>query len=160
MEETGETFAENARLKALACAEATGLLSLADDSGLGVDALGGAPGVRSARYAEGSDRDRYLKLLEALDGVADAARTAAFHCALCLASPQGVRRRDRGAVPRHHPAGPGGQRRLRLRSGLPGGRRWGGRWPSSRWQEKQAVSHRGRAFAALRPHLESLARQE
>src|SRR5690606_40077872 len=85
VEETGTTFAENARLKARAMAEATGLWCLADDSGLAVDALNGAPGVHSARYVEGSDRDRYEALLQALKDVSDGARQARFHCALCLA---------------------------------------------------------------------------
>jgi XTP/dITP diphosphohydrolase len=66
VEESGETFEENARIKALAYAQASGLISLADDSGLEVDALGGAPGVHSARYAgpATSDVDRYRKLLD------------------------------------------------------------------------------------------------
>ncbi len=91
VEETGQTFAENARLKAETYGSASGLLTLADDSGLEVDALGGAPGVYSARYAgEGaSDADRYTKLLSALAGVPREQRAARFRCVIALAWPAG-----------------------------------------------------------------------
>lgn len=84
-EETGLTFVENAILKARAVAAQTGLPALADDSGLEVDALLGAPGVRSARYAEGSDGDdeaNKRKLLDSMTDVPDGARQARFHCVL------------------------------------------------------------------------------
>ncbi len=86
IEETGLTFIENALLKARHAARITGLPALADDSGLCVDALGGAPGLHSARYAgEPSDARRNIdKLLAALDGVPEARRGARFHCALAL----------------------------------------------------------------------------
>ena len=92
VEESGATFEENARLKALAYARASGLPTLADDSGLEVDALGGAPGVRSARYAGpgASDVDRYQKLLDALAGVPEDQRTARFCCVVALAWPDGT----------------------------------------------------------------------
>ena len=93
--EDGETFAANARIKAVCYARATGRWCLADDSGLAVDALGGAPGVHSARYA-GTDGDRphcddanNAKLLRELEGVAPERRTARFVCAMCLADPRG-----------------------------------------------------------------------
>ncbi len=91
VEETGETFAENAILKAQAFAKASGLLTLADDSGLEVDALGGAPGVRSARYAGRgtSDEDRYRLLLRNLADVPQAKRTARFRCVVAIATPEG-----------------------------------------------------------------------
>ena len=91
-EETGETFAENARLKATTLARQLGTWVLADDSGLCVDALGGRPGVRSARYAGpgATDAARLAKLLGELRGVEEARRTARFVCALALASPEGV----------------------------------------------------------------------
>lgn len=87
--ETGATFAENARLKADALASATGLPALADDSGLCVDALGGAPGLYSARWAgpDASDADRNAKLLLALTDVPPERRTARFVCAAALALP-------------------------------------------------------------------------
>ncbi|MGM0767811.1 MAG: RdgB/HAM1 family non-canonical purine NTP pyrophosphatase [Pseudomonadota bacterium] len=83
-EEPAVTFVENAILKARHAARETGLPALADDSGLAVDALGGAPGVRSARYAgpQASDRDNVDALLKALAGVPDWERGAQFHCVL------------------------------------------------------------------------------
>ncbi len=90
VEESGATFAENATLKATTYAQATGLWVWADDSGLEVDALGGAPGVYSARYAGpgASDADRYRKLLDALTGVPWDQRTARFRCTVALALPR------------------------------------------------------------------------
>jgi XTP/dITP diphosphohydrolase len=92
VEESGITFTENAGIKALAFAQASGLLTLADDSGLEVDALDGAPGVRSARYAGpgASDIDRYRKLLSALKDLPTEKRTARFRCVIALAWPDGA----------------------------------------------------------------------
>lgn len=86
IEETGLSFVENALLKARHAARATGLPALADDSGLCVDALGGAPGLYSARYAgcHGDAAANIERLLRELDGVPDAARSAHFHCTLAL----------------------------------------------------------------------------
>ena len=85
-DETGTTFAENSLLKAQHAAKATGLPSIADDSGLAVDALDGAPGVYSARYAGGGgDEANNDKLLAALEGVED--RGAAFHCVATFVDP-------------------------------------------------------------------------
>ena len=83
-EETGLTFIENAILKARHAAKITGLPAIADDSGLAVDALGGAPGIYSARYAgeDASDRQNLEKLLTALEQVPDEQRQAQFHCVL------------------------------------------------------------------------------
>ena len=89
VEETGKTFVENAILKARTAAEITGLIALADDSGIEVDALGGRPGIYSARYCEGTDRDRRLKLLKELEPVEQENRTAAFVCAMALCVPTG-----------------------------------------------------------------------
>ena len=86
VDETGLTFAENARLKALAVAKASGAWALADDSGLSVMALGGAPGVHSARYAA-TDPERIARLLSELGDRDD--RRAEFRAALCLADPSG-----------------------------------------------------------------------
>jgi XTP/dITP diphosphohydrolase len=89
VEETGETFAENALLKARAVMEKTGLPAIADDSGLMVDALGGGPGVYTARYGgEGlSDAERYRLLLSSLTGQTN--RAAHFHCCIVCAFPNG-----------------------------------------------------------------------
>jgi XTP/dITP diphosphohydrolase len=92
VEETGTTFAENATLKAVAFADATGLLALADDSGLEIDALGGEPGVYSARWAgEGvSYPERFRLLFERLAGVPEVRRTAHYRCVIALAEPAPV----------------------------------------------------------------------
>lgn len=82
--EDADSFAGNALLKARAGISRTGLLSIADDSGICVDALGGAPGIYSARYVEGSDEDRYCRVLEELQNTPPEDRGAAFHCALAV----------------------------------------------------------------------------
>lgn len=93
IEEDGNTFAENALIKARAVANYTGELTLADDSGLEVDALNGEPGVYSARYGQPgwNDRDRYQFLLEKLQGVPSEKKTARFRCAIALVDPQNNR---------------------------------------------------------------------
>lgn len=103
VEETGTTFAENALLKARHYAALTGLLTWADDSGLEVDALGGRPGVYSARYGGPglSDRQRNAMLLDALDAVPEAQRTARFRCVVALAHPDGRTWTTEGAVEGH-----------------------------------------------------------
>ncbi len=88
-EETGSTFIENAIIKAAAAAEMTGKLSIADDSGITVVALNGAPGIRSARYCEGTDIDRRRKLLKELEAVPDGQRDGAFVCAMALCDGDG-----------------------------------------------------------------------
>jgi XTP/dITP diphosphohydrolase len=97
--EDGKTFVENARKKAIGYAKATGLWTIADDSGLVIDALGGAPGVNSARFSGEKlpDEDRTLidhrniaKVLNLLKGVPQEKRTARFVCCLCLASPEKI----------------------------------------------------------------------
>lgn len=98
--EDGATFAENARRKALHYAAATGLPTLADDSGLEVDCLGGAPGVHSARYA-GEPRDdaaNNRKLVATLADIAREQRTARFRCAMAFAAPEEVLGETEGAV--------------------------------------------------------------
>ena len=87
VEETGKTFRDNARIKAIAVSKETGCLSLADDSGLSVEALGGAPGIYSSRYAN-SDKERIEKLLLELKPFQN--RKAKFECALCIASGENV----------------------------------------------------------------------
>ncbi len=92
VEETGTTFAENAAIKAIAGARATGLWSIADDSGLMVDALGGRPGVYSARYAgpDCTDEDNNDRLLLDLDGIPTEKRGAQYACHLAVADPSGT----------------------------------------------------------------------
>lgn len=107
VEEDGATFAENARKKATGYARATGLWTLADDSGLVVDALDGAPGVKSARFSgdvppgtdrKVVDRQNIAKVLELLEGIPAERRTARFVCHLCLASPEKVLVETQGTV--------------------------------------------------------------
>ncbi|MBN1399772.1 MAG: XTP/dITP diphosphatase [Anaerolineae bacterium] len=97
--EQGATFAENALAKARAYAALSGLVTLADDSGLEVDVLDGAPGVYSARYGgEGaSDEDRYHRLLAELKGIPEARRTARFRCVIAVVWPDGRERIVAGA---------------------------------------------------------------
>jgi len=99
IKEDGSTFAENARKKALGYAKSTGLWTIADDSGLVVDALGGEPGVKSARFSgektindDGTliDHRNIAKVLELLKDVPEKKRTARFVCSLCLASPEEI----------------------------------------------------------------------
>lgn len=90
VDETGATFAENAALKATTYARRSGLLTLADDSGLQVDALGGEPGVRSKRYAAGGDAARNEFLLSQLRDAPASKRTARFRCAIAICSPTGT----------------------------------------------------------------------
>jgi XTP/dITP diphosphohydrolase len=163
VEEDGATFAENAAKKALAAAHATGLPTLADDSGICVDALGGAPGVRSARYSgdePAADRDEQnnRKLLLALRDVPPAGRSARFVCALCLAFPDGtthgVEGRWEGQVA-FTPRGVGGfgYDPLFLLPHL------GKTAAELAPEEKGRLSHRGRAMAGMRALLEGLAQE-
>jgi XTP/dITP diphosphohydrolase len=155
--ETEETLEGNARLKALAAARGTGLWTVADDSGLFVDALGGAPGVRSARYAPGSDADRVRALLQAMDGVPDGERGAAFRCVLALASPAGevrtVEGECRGSILRAPRGASGfGYDPVFLVPEL------GRTMAELTLEEKGRVSHRARALDALEPELASIGR--
>ncbi len=91
VDETGATFAENAHLKAVAYAMTCRRWTLADDSGLEIDALGGAPGVRSSRFAgpAATDDDRNARVLELLAEIPDERRTARYRCAVAIADPTG-----------------------------------------------------------------------
>src|SRR5712692_3114015 len=111
VEETGQTFAENAQLKALTYARASGMLTLADDSGLEIDALGGAPGIYSARFAgrETSYEERFRLILARLQDMPSDPRTARFRCAIALAEPSGYTRVVEGAIEGVIPASPSGE---------------------------------------------------
>ncbi len=157
-DETGATFEENAALKATECAAQSGLWTLADDSGLCVDALGGAPGVRSARYAP-TDAERRQKLLKALQGVPRARRGAHFFCAVALSAPGGrqiyrAEGRVDGAIGNEERGTNGfGYDPIFLPEETPGKT-----LAELSSAAKNALSHRGRALARLRPVLERLAR--
>ncbi|MFM8405150.1 MAG: XTP/dITP diphosphatase [Actinomycetota bacterium] len=110
VDETGTTFEENALLKASTIARQTGLPALADDSGIAIDALGGAPGVYSARWSgvHGDDAANIAKVLHELEGVSDSDRGAQFVCVIALALPDGRHVMVRGEVEgvvRHEPIG-------------------------------------------------------
>ncbi|TLQ45666.1 RdgB/HAM1 family non-canonical purine NTP pyrophosphatase [Streptomyces marianii] len=152
VKETGVTFAENALLKAHALAQATGLPAVADDSGLCVDVLGGAPGIFSARWSgtHGDDTANLELLLAQLSDITEEHRAAHFACAAALALPDGTERvvegRLRGTL-RHVPSGangfgydpilqPDGETRTCAQLSP---------------EEKNAISHRGKAFRALVP---------
>ncbi|MGI8908430.1 MAG: RdgB/HAM1 family non-canonical purine NTP pyrophosphatase [Candidatus Sumerlaeaceae bacterium] len=96
-DESGQTFLENARQKAVYYAAESGLLALADDSGLVVDALMGRPGIHSSRYAA-TDEERISKLLGEMQMVPDGERTARFECAMVLARPGGVLAQTQGTL--------------------------------------------------------------
>lgn len=147
--ETGSTFAENAILKATAYARASGLWTWADDSGLEVDALGGAPGVLSARYAGpgASDADRYRKLLNALAGVPWDRRTARFRCTVALVTPAGLVRTAEGICEGIIAFGPIGDNGFGYDPVfyLPD---WGLTMAQLPPEVKNQISHRGRAARA------------
>jgi XTP/dITP diphosphohydrolase len=158
VEETGSTFAENAILKARAAAAACGEWALGDDSGLEVDALAGAPGVHSARYAGETQDDEAnkAKLLAALAEVPDEARGARFRCVLALASPAGEVRTTEGSCEGRivrRPRGQGGFGYDPLFEAA-GTERTMAELPPN---EKNRISHRGRALEALRPLLAEIA---
>lgn len=100
VEETGQTFAENAKIKALAYARLSGLMTLSDDSGLEIDALAGAPGVLSARFAgrETAYEERFRLILQQLQGRVGAQRSARFRCAIAIAEPTGYCRIVEGTI--------------------------------------------------------------
>ena len=157
--ETGQGYAENATIKAVAFAQASGLTALADDSGIEVDALDGRPGALSARYAgpNRTDAERVAKLIEELRDVPDERRTARFRCVIAIASPQGevdlVEGTVEGRIARE-PRGENGfgydpafllpERGLTMAELPP--------------DEKHAVSHRGAAARAARKVLEKMLR--
>ncbi len=159
-EETGQTYQENARMKAVAYARASGLVALADDSGLEVDSLGGRPGLLSARYAgaDRTDAERVQALLRELAGVPDEQRIARFRCVIAIADPAGRIEVVEGTVEgkiAHEPRGDNGfgydpvfllpERGLTTAELPP--------------DEKNAVSHRGAAARKARAVLEKWLRE-
>ncbi|MCQ9163264.1 RdgB/HAM1 family non-canonical purine NTP pyrophosphatase [Arthrobacter sp. STN4] len=155
VKETGVTFAENSRLKAHEVARFTGILAIADDSGLAVDVLGGAPGIFSARWAgkHGDDAANLQLLLAQLADIDSAHRGARFVCAAALAGPDGVLDIvEEGTLEGtllSEPRGSGGfgydpiLQPLGLAKSC----------AELTAQEKNAISHRGQAFRALLPHI-------
>lgn len=153
VEETGSTFAENAFLKAYAAFKKTGLPSVADDSGLSVDALNGRPGVYTARYAgeNATDEERYLKLLDELRDVPEDKRTAHFTSAICCILPDGTKIEAEGVCNgkiAFKPCGNGG-------FGYDPVFMYGNKsYAQLSDEEKDLISHRGKALRQLKAELE------
>lgn len=148
--ETGATFAANAVVKARYVAEATGLSAVADDSGLEVDALGGEPGIRSARFAgeDATDEDRYRKVLYLMEDVPEGRRQARFRCAAAFAAPEGDELLAEGVCEgriAREAAGTGGFGYDPIF--IPDGREC--TMAQLTAEEKHAISHRGRALRLL-----------
>lgn len=157
VEETGSSYAENARIKALEYARQSGLLTLADDSGLEVDALGGQPGVRSHRFAgeNKTDAERVAFLLDKLREVPHSQRTARFRCAIAIADPQGRVRECSGECEgriRFEPRGSNGFGYDPIFD-LPDRGMTMAELPDA---EKNKISHRARAAARARVILKGL----
>jgi len=159
--EDGDTFRANADKKARTLALHTGRVTVADDSGIEVDALGGAPGVYSARFAgvsgSGADDANNRMLLERLDGIPDSERSARFYCALAVVHPDGRALYSDGTVEGrigHQEVGEGGfgyDPLFVLESDAQGRTT-----AELSAEEKNSISHRGRALRALLPMLEEL----
>ena len=159
--EDGVSFVENALIKARALARATGLPAVADDSGLSVDVMGGAPGIFSARWSgrHGDDEANLRLLLDQLADVHDEHRAAAFVCAAALVTPDGREEVCLGEMPGTLVRGPRGSNgfgydpihvpveQAPAADGTPGTRTSSELTPA----EKNAISHRGKAFRALAP---------
>ncbi len=164
VKEDGATFAENARKKAVGYAKATGLWTIADDSGLVVDALGGEPGVKSARFSGKkvageertlTDHRNIAKVLELLKDVPREKRTARFVCCLCLASPQEILIETQGTLEgfiadREIGSNGFGYDPIVF---VPGANKTVGQMGAA---EKNAISHRGSAIRKLKPMLDEL----
>ena len=152
IEETGSTFMENARIKAIAVSQVTGNLSLADDSGLSVESLGGAPGIYSSRYAN-SDEKRIEKLLAELKPFQN--RKAKFECALCIASGGKALIEVSGFCEGLITLSPRGANGFGYDpifevSGL------GETYAEMNHEQKKHIGHRGNAFKLLMPELKKL----
>jgi XTP/dITP diphosphohydrolase len=151
VEETGATLEENARIKATGLAGALGMLTIADDTGLEVDALDGAPGVYSARYAgpDATYDDNVAKLLRELEGVYPALRTARFATVALARWPDGRELVERGEVEGVITAAPAGHNGFGYDPVFVPTEGDGRTFAQMTAAEKHALSHRGRAFAAL-----------
>ena len=154
VEETGTTFAENALLKAESACKETGMPAIADDSGLMVDALDGAPGVYSARYAgEGAtDKQRYEKLLSELEAVPEEKRTARFASAVCCVFPDGKVITAEGTCEGKIAYGPTGEGGFGYDPVFLVGDR---SYAEMTAEEKDSISHRGLALSKLAQELEN-----
>jgi XTP/dITP diphosphohydrolase len=162
IEEHGTTFEDNARLKAVALCDATGLAAIADDSGLEVDALGGAPGVRSARFAgEGAtDEANRVRLLELLRDVAPPGRAARFACVALARFPDGREVAAFGDVEGTIAPEPRGREGFGYDPVFVPDEGDGRTFGEMEAGEKNSLSHRGRAFRTLADGLRVVAALE
>jgi XTP/dITP diphosphohydrolase len=160
VEETGSTLEENARIKATALASVLGVAAIADDTGLEVDAIDGAPGVYAARYAgpDATYADNVAKLLRELEGVYPALRTARFATVAITCWPDGTEVAARGEVEGVIAAAPLGENGFGYDSVFVPTEGDGRTFAQMSAAEKHAVSHRGRAFTALAAALTELTR--
>lgn len=152
IEETGTTFEENSLLKARTVCQLTGLPTLADDSGICVDALNGAPGLYSARFSGKGDTANNVKLLRELKNVPDGQRTAYFICVAAYVQPDGFEEVAEGRIYGniiHEPRGTGGfgYDPLFQPEGL------NSTSAELSAEEKDAISHRGKAMRAIAPFI-------
>jgi len=157
VEETGSTFQENALLKARQMSAATGLPAIADDSGLCVDALGGDPGIFSARWSgtHGDDEANLRNVLDQIKNVPDADRTAYFICVAALVLVDGASHCEEGRFNGqllHHPVGENGFGYDPIFS--PDGYSISSAQMSA--ADKDAISHRGKALRAIAPHVRKM----
>jgi XTP/dITP diphosphohydrolase len=159
--EDGLTFEENALKKARTLAAATGMVTLADDSGLCIDALDGRPGVHSARYAgvDASDAEKCARILQEMENVPDHRRTARFVCVMALVTPQGEQKLFRGVCDGTITRQPRGT------SGFGYDpifyfEEAGSTFAEMDRQSKNRVSHRGRALRGFAAYLEGVLRGE
>ncbi len=150
--ETGATFEENALLKARAVAGATGVLAIADDSGIEIDALDRRPGIHSARWTE--ERDWIPRVLRELEGVAPEARTARYVAAAAAVWPDGHEVVVRGVVEGRVPEAPRGSGGFGYDPIFEPADGDGRTFAEMSAAEKHALSHRGRAFRELADHLD------
>jgi XTP/dITP diphosphohydrolase len=159
VEETGTTFAENAEIKAQSAFDKTNMPSVADDSGLSVDALNGAPGVYSARYAgeNATDKDRYTKLLDEMKDVPEEKRTARFVSSICCIIDENTKIKVEGTCEgkiAFEPRGDGGfgyDPVFLIKNGKS--------FAELTSEEKDSVSHRGASLRKLKKELEKILKE-
>ena len=157
--EDADTLEGNARLKAVAIAKATGLPAIADDTGLEIDHIGGAPGVFTARFAgeNATYGDNVAKTLEVLDGVPDAQRTARFRTVAILVRPDGTELVAHGVVEGTISQQPRGESGFGYDPIFVPDRGDGLTFSEMTAEAKHSISHRGRAFRALKAELARIA---
>jgi XTP/dITP diphosphohydrolase len=155
VEETGDTYLENALLKARAISEALGVPAIADDSGIEVDALGGKPGPRSARYAgeDATDEQNLEAMMQAMRGIPSGGRTARYRCIAAIAWPEGRELHTDGTcegtlVNKRHGERGFGYDPIFVPEG------WDETMAQLTDEQKDRISHRGRAFRGLRQVLD------